>query len=321
MRKAFWTLLFCLMLTVPMHALAAETWPQKPITAYIPLGAGDSSDVFVRTITPHMEKFLGQSIILINKPGSGGAVALSALANAKPDGYTMSWANLPTLVTIPQMRKITYDPQKLSYIATPMQFEYILYSNAGSPIKSLKDLIEAARSKPGSIRYGAPGLGSTNHLGVAWLADKEKVNMVAVPFDGNPKAIAAVMGGHTEVVNTSTTASVSPYQAGLIQPLAVMSDHRIDLLPNVPTLKELGYDFSQYSCLGAVYPPNTPEHIRKRMEDAIKYAIEQPDVQEKARTALHAKIVFHDGKSYKELSDKYWKIWGDVLDLVGLKQK
>ena len=300
---------------------AAGAYPQKPITAYIPLGAGDSSDVFVRVITPHMEKFLGQPVILVNKPGSGGAVALAALANAKPDGYTMSWANLPTLSIQPQMRKLTYDPASLVYIATPMQYEYILYVNAESPCKSLADLVESARKAPGSIRYGTPGQGTTNHLGVAWLANRENVKMTAVPFEGNPKAISAVVGGHCEAVNTSVTASVSPYQAGLIRPLAVFSDFRIPMLPDTPTLKELGYDFSQYSCLGAVFPPHTPEAVRQRMEEAIKYAVEQPDVRERCAGTLQAKIVFRNGADYRKLCEDYWKIWGGVLDQVGLKRR
>ncbi|WP_300718713.1 tripartite tricarboxylate transporter substrate binding protein [uncultured Desulfovibrio sp.] len=301
-------------------AAAGADYPRKPVTVYIPLGVGDTADVFVRVITPYMEKFLGQPMILVNKPGSGGAVALAALANAPADGYTMSWANLPTLSIQPQMRKLTYDPRKLVYIATPMQYEYILYVSAKSPYKTLKDLVEAARKAPGKVRYGTPGLGTTNHLGVAWLANKENVRMTAVPFDGNPKAISAVVGGHCEAVNTSVTASISPYQAGLVRPLAVFSDFRIALLPDVPTLKELGYDFSQYSCLGAVFPPGTPDAVRQRMEDAIKYAIEQPDVQQRCAETLFAKIVFRNGAEYRALCEDYWTIWGDVLSLVGLKK-
>lgn len=302
-------------------AMAAGNYPQKPITAYIPLGVGDTADIFIRAITPHMEKFLGQPIILVNKPGSGGAVALASMANAAPDGYTMSWANLPTLAIQPQMRKLTYDPNKLVHIASPMQYEYILYSNAKSPYKTLKDLIEDARKNPGKIRYGTPGLGTTNHLGVAWLANKENVKMTAVPFDGNPKAISALLGNHCEAVDTSVTASVSPYQAGLLQPLAVFSDFRIPMLPDVPTLKELGYDFSQYSNLGAVFPEGTPENIRQRMEEAIKYAVEQPDVKKRCADTLYAKIHFLDGKEYEKKCQDYSKVWGNVLDLTGMKKK
>lgn len=315
-------ILLCLLLGLTGGAAqAADNWPQRPITVYIPLSAGDSSDLFVRLITPHMEKFLGQPIVLVNKPGSGGAVAIAALSRAEPDGYTMSWANLPTLSILPQMRKLTYDENDLVYVATPMQYEYILYVSSESPYKTLGDLVEAARKNPQAIRYGTPGQGTTNHLAMAWLASHEKVQMTNVPFEGNPKAISAMVGGHCEAVNTSVTASVSPYQAGLVRPLAVFSDFRISMLPDTPTLKELGYDFSQYSCMGAVYPAGTPEDIRQRMEDAIRFAVEQPDVRQRADETLHAKIVFHNGEEYRRLCEDYRQIWGQVLEEVGLKRE
>lgn len=320
-RTALLCLLACL-LALPMGtALAAQDYPTRPITVYIPLGAGDTSDIFIRTIAPYMEKFLGQPLVLVNKPGSGGATAISALQASKPDGYTMSWANLPTLVILPQMRQLVYDPTAFSYIATPMEFEYILFVKKDSPYNSLKDLLEAARKAPDSILYSNPGLGSTNHLGVAWLAHKENVQMRAVPFDGNPKAITAVMGGSATAVNTSTTAAVSAYQAGQLKPLVVMSNDRIALVPDTPTLKELGYNFSQYSCLGAVFPPGTPEPIRQKMEDAIRYAVEQPEVQKKITETLFARVVFRTGKEYKALCDQYREIWGNVLGMVDLKMK
>jgi len=308
----------CLLLGTVIAASAAGEYPQRPVTVFIPLGAGDTSDVFVRTISPHMEKFLGQSLVLVNKPGAGGATAITDLAAAKPDGYTMSWANLPTLSIQPQMRKLVYDSNKLTYIAVGMEYEYILYARKDAPFASLKEFIEHARKNP-DLPYATPGLGTTNHLAVAWLAAKENLKMLAVPFEGNPKAIAAVMGGHAAVGNTSTTAAISPYKAGEIKPLAVMSGERIAFVPDTPTLQELGYNFSQYSCLGAVFPPNTPEPVRKRMEDAIRYAVEQADVKKHAAETLQIRVLFRNGSDYRKLCQDYWKIWGEVLSMVGLK--
>ena len=304
---------------VTVSASAAD-YPSKPITVFLPLSAGGTTDVFVRTITPYMEKFLGQKMVLINKPGSGGAVALSALSRAKPDGYTMSWANLPTLVTIPQMRKLTYNPKDLVYVASPMHYDYILYVRSDAPWNTLQELIDYARQNPGKVAYGTPGLGTTNHLGVAWLANHEKVKMKPIPFKGNPKSVAAVLGGHVKACNTSTTASVSSFKAGKLKPLAIMSDKRIPLTPETKTLKEMGYDFSQFSCLGAVFPKGTPENIRKKIQDAIKYAVSQADVQKKAQEELYVSIDYLDGKAYRELCDQYWSIWGNILDNVGLKK-
>ena len=321
MKKVTALVIGCLVLALcgAVPVLGAD-YPSRPITAYIPLPAGGTSDVFVRTIAPYMEKYLGKPLVLVNKPGSGGAVAVSALNRAKPDGYTFSWANLPTLVTIPQMRKLTYDPKQFVYIASPMHYDYILYVRNDSPFNSLKELIEYARKNPGKVTYRTPGLGTTNHLGVAWLANYEKVQMRPIPFKGNPKSIAAVLGGHVTFCNTSTTASVSAYKSGRLKPLAIMSANRIKLTPETKTLKEMGYPFSQFSCLGAVFPKGTPEAMRKKIEEAIKYAVSQPEVRKKAEDELYVSIDFLDGQQYRQLCDRYWKIWGDILEEVGLKK-
>ena len=320
--KKLLVILLCLLVSAMMVSSAlADGYPsKKPITVYIPLSAGGTTDVFVRTIAPYMEKVLGQKMVLINKPGSGGAVAISALSKADPDGYTMSWANLPTLVTIPQMRKLTYNPKDLVYVASPMHYDYILYVKKDAPWNTLAELIDFARKNPGKVTYGTPGLGTTNHLGVAWLANHEKVKMTPIPFKGNPKSVAGVLGGHVKACNTSTTASVSSYRAGKLKALAIMSANRIPLTPDTKTLKEMGYDFSQFSCLGAVFPKGTPEEARKKMEEAIKFAVEQADVMKKSKEEFYISIDFLDGKKYRALCDDYWNIWGDILKEVGLKK-
>ncbi|MGD8561027.1 MAG: tripartite tricarboxylate transporter substrate binding protein [Desulfarculaceae bacterium] len=321
MKRTFLLIMSCLIaLCLGSGAAMAADYPKKPVTAYIPLPAGGTTDVFVRTIAPYMEKSLGKKLILVNKPGSGGAVALSALNKAKPDGYTFSWANLPTLTTIPQMRKLTYNPDDFVYIASPMHYDYILYVKKDAPWNTLAEFVTYARKNPGKVTYGTPGLGTTNHLGVAWLANKEKVKMRPVPFKGNPKSVAAVLGGHVSACNTSTTASVSAYKAGKIKPLAILSATRIPLTPDTKTLKEMGYDFFQYSCLGAVFPKGTPEAMRKKLEQAIKYAVDQPAVQKKAKEELFVSIDFLGGKDYLKRRNQYYKIWGDILKEVGLKK-
>lgn len=310
-----------LLLPVLVSSAQAEDYPKKPITCYIPLSAGGTSDVFVRTLKPYMEEYLGQKLILINKPGSNGAIAVTALSKADPDGYTMSWANLPTLVTHPQMRDLQYNPQDLVYVASAMHYDYIFYVREDAPWDTLQEFIDYVKENQGTVTYGTPGIGSTNHLAVAWLADKEKLDMRAVPFKGNPKSIAAVLGGHVTACNTSTTASVSAYKAGKLKPLAVMSASRIDLIPETRTLQEMGYDFYQFSCLGALLPPGTPEKIRDKLEAAIKYAVQKKEVIQKAKDPLYVSIDYKDGEKYKELANEYWDIWGGILDQLGLKKQ
>jgi tripartite-type tricarboxylate transporter receptor subunit TctC len=181
--------------------------------------------------------------------------------------------------------------------------------------------MEAARNAPDTLTYSTPGNGTTNHLAMEWLSKREGIKMRAVPFQGNPQSISAVLGGHISAVNASTAAAVSSHKAGLLKPLVVLSEKRIDLVPDTMTLREKGYDFYQYSNLGAVFPPKTPEEYRKKMEDAIRYAVEKKNVQEKVANELFISIDFKSGTEYKAKISEYREIWGRVLDDVGLKMK
>ncbi|MBN2395378.1 MAG: tripartite tricarboxylate transporter substrate binding protein [Candidatus Atribacteria bacterium] len=299
-------------------SVIAQDYPLKPIKSLIPLSAGGTSDIVARALAPYMEEYLGQPLVLINKPGANGTLAVAEVAQSEPDGYTFGWANLPTLVIHSQLTELPYDPEELEFIATAMPFEYVVLVRKDASWNTWEEFIQYAKSNPGKITYGVPGLGSTNHLALEFVAMKENIQWEPVPFPGNPEAIAAVLGGHVNACNTSTTAAVSTVQSGEMKPLIVLSDKRINLIPDIPTILEKGYDFYQYSCLGAVLPPNTPEAIRLKLEQAIEYACNQDDIQEKAKNNFFVTIDFKNGSEYRELATKYYKIWGDVLRQVGL---
>lgn len=322
-KKLSWIALSMVMVAIlGLNSISfAGSYPEKPINVIIPLSAGGTTDIVVRTLAPHMEKFLGQPLVMLNKPGANGSIAIAELAGKKPDGYHFAWSNLPTVVTQPQMLDLTYDAKKLVYVASPMFYEYILYVRADAPWNTLKEFLDYAKEHPGEVTYGTPGIGSTNHLAMEWLGNKEGIKWRAVPFKGNPESISALLGGHITAINTSTSASVSTYQAGKIKPLAILSNKRVALMPDVPTLRDLGYDFDQYSNLGALLPEGTPEEIRQRLEDAIKYACEQPEVLKQAQETLYVTIDFKNGKEYRDLCDQYWTVWGDIMAKLDLLKK
>ncbi|MCD6575492.1 tripartite tricarboxylate transporter substrate binding protein [Candidatus Aerophobetes bacterium] len=296
----------------------AKEYPTKPIKGIISLSAGGTTDIVARTLAPYMEKYLGQPVVLINEPGANGTIAVADVARRKPDGYVFGWCNLPTLVIHSQMRDLPYDPKKFVYVASPMPYEYIVFVRSDAQWNTWEEFIDYAKKHPRMITYGVPGLGSTNHLAMEYIAMKEGIEWHAVPFKGNPESIAAVIGGHVDACNTSTTAAVSAYQAGKIKPLIVLSKKRISLVPNTPTLLEKGYDFYQFSCMGAILPPGTPEYARSKLEKAIEYACNVPEVKERAKKTLFVTIDFKNGAEYRELAEKYYKVWGDILRQVGL---
>lgn len=307
-----------LLLFVGSLTVLAQEYPTKPIKGLIPLSAGGTSDIVARTLAPYMEEYLGQPLVLTNKPGANGTLAVAEVAQAKPDGYTFGWANLPTLVIHSQLRELPYDPNALEYIASPMPYEYFVLVQKDSQWKTWEDFIQYAKEHPRMITYGVPGLGSTNHLALEYVAMKEELEWHPVPFAGNPEAIAAVLGGHVDACNTSTTAAVSAIQSGDLRPLIVLSSKRISLVPDTPTILEKGYDFYQFSCMGAILPPGTPENIRVKLEGAIEFACSQEEVQEKAENSLFVTIDYKNGEEYRELANQYYTIWGDILKQVGL---
>ena len=323
MRKLIVLLLVIfLILTVSSFSLAASNdYPTKPIKGIISLSAGGTTDIVARTLAPYMEEYLGQPLVLINTPGANGTIAVADVAKRKPDGYTFGWCNLPTLVIHSQLRDLPYDAKELEYVASPMPYEYMVLVRSDAPWKTWEDFIKYAKEHPRMIVYGTPGLGSTNHLALEYVAMQEDIEWNPIPFKGNPESIAALLGGHVDACNTSTTAAVSALQSGEVRPLIVLSNKRLNLCPDVPTIMEKGYDFYQYSCMGAIFPPGTPEHIRTKLEEAIKYACSKQEVKEKAEKSLFVTIDFKPGSEYRELAERYYKVWGDVLRQVGILKK
>jgi tripartite-type tricarboxylate transporter receptor subunit TctC len=312
-------IIISLMLLVGRLAIGAqEEYPTKPVKGIISLSAGGTTDIVARTLAPYMEEYLGQPLVLINTPGANGTIAVADVAKRNPDGYTFGWCNLPTLVIHSQLRELPYDAKELGYVASPMPYEYMVLVRNDAPWKTWEDFIKYAQEHPRMIVYGTPGLGSTNHLALEYVAMQEGIEWNPIPFKGNPESIAALLGGHVDACNTSTTAAVSALQSGEVRPLIVLSNKRLNLCPDVPTIMEKGYDFYQYSCMGAIFPPGTPEYIRTKLEEAIKYACSKQEVKEKAEKSLFVTIDFKPGVEYRELAERYYKVWGDVLRQVGI---
>jgi len=274
------------MLLVGSLAIGAqEEYPTKPIKGIISLSAGGTTDIVARTLAPFMEEYLGQPLVLINTPGANGTIAVADVAKRKPDGYTFGWCNLPTLVIHSQLRDLPYDAKELEYVASPMPYEYMVLVRNDAPWKTWEDFIKYAKEHPRMIVYGTPGLGSTNHLSLVYVAMKEGIEWNAIPFKGNPESIAALLGGHIDACNTSTTAAVSALQSGEVRPLIVMSNNRLNLCPDIPTILEKGYDFYQYSCMGAIFPPGTPEYIELNLKKQLNMLVVNKKLKKKPKKA------------------------------------
>lgn len=258
------------------HWVQAQDYPTRAITLLISMAPGAGTDVLARIIAQSATKILGQEIIPVNRPGGGGAVAAGILANSKGDGYTLLSLTSSTLTSTPHLEQVPYDP--LKDIVPIIQFGYITsacFVRSDSPHKSLKDLIDFARKNPGNVSYGIPGIGTIPHLAIEYVVQEEKVNIAIIPFSGSTPAMTALLGGHVSGCGSSTSGFVQQLKAGKVRVLATTADKRIEVVPSVPTLVELGYPYGAFiETYLIAAPKGTPPDIVKRLEGVFGKAME-----------------------------------------------
>ncbi len=263
---------------IPASALGQATFPNKPISFVLPWGPGTGLDLWHRAICEAAGKILGQPMVLENKVGGSGTAAPAAMAAlAKPDGYTV--AHIPiTIFRFPFMQKTTYDPLKdFTYIIHQSGFLFGTYVKSDSPFKTFKDMIDYARANPGALTYGTAGAGTSLHIGMEQIAQREGIKWTMVPFTQGLDA--QVLGGH--IMAAANSAQWWPYtDAGQIRVLVVWTEQRNVRLPDVPTLKELGMPFVFDSPFGIAGPKGMDPAIVKKLHDAFKEAMTDPRAQE-----------------------------------------
>ncbi len=320
-RKVFICLLAMgLMVATSGHLLAAE-YPKKPVKLIINFSAGGTTDFASRLMISKAPEVLGQALICMNKPGAGGTLGVSEVARSKKDGYTIGTCNMPAVAIIPQIRKVPYKPfEDLVQIAAVMPYEYGLMVKGDSPWKTWEDLVDHIKKNPGKVTYGSPGTGTTNHLVTARVGKELGFDWKHVPFQGGVKETAALLGGHVDVINNTTASVASSIKAGKIRVLMVTSEYRFSLCPDVPTMKEKGFDFSQISYMSIIGPAGMPDAARAKIEEAFKAAVEDKGVLKgTGKLDLHPKYM--SGKEYTALLKKLSKEWGALLPELDIKIK
>lgn len=262
---------------VPDPARAQAAFPSKPITMLIPFAAGGSTDITARALAAAAEKTLGQPVVVVNRPGATGAVALSELAKAAPDGHTIAAINEIAVAIAPHMQKVTFDPMKAF---TPIM-NYGVYTtfiavSAESPFKTLKDLIDYAKANPKIVTVGVPGIGASAHLGMSRLAAENKMEITFVPFPGGAPATAALLGRHVSVASAS--GEVLPHvKAGRLRVLAMFEDSKLKDFPEMQTVRELGYAWSLNSWVGLGGPAGMDTATTTKLFDAFRRAMDSAE--------------------------------------------
>ena len=267
--KKLTTMLVAGLATVGLAMTASAEYPEKPITFVIPYSAGGSSDTLVRGMQPFLEKALGATIVPKNVTGGGGAVGMSqALFSSRNDGYTVT---LPSnaVFGLQGLGNVPWKYTDFDTVARIITEDYSITVRADAPWKTLKEFIEYSKAHPGEVKMGFSGFGSSTHIVAAAFAQHFGLDFKFVPYKGGAKTVAATMGGHIDVNTHHPAETKAGVDAGKMRVLAVMGAKRSNLYPDVPTMKELGYDWEMYQWRGVAMPKGVPAEVKDKWAKAM----------------------------------------------------
>ncbi|MGY4827717.1 tripartite tricarboxylate transporter substrate binding protein [Sphaerotilaceae bacterium SBD11-9] len=307
-------------LATPFGSAQAQAYPSKPITLIVPWPAGGSTDRHHRALAEIASKYLGQNIIIENKPGAGGTLGPGTMAlTAKPDGYTISQYPMGML-RLPHMQKVPWSPiNDFTFIIGVSGYTFGFVVKADSPYKSFKDYIEAARKKPGEIDYGSTGIGTSPHLLLEELSANAGVKLNHVPFKGNADLMQALLGGHV-MAGSDASGWDKFVDNGQMRLLVTFGDKRTQRWPQVPTAKDLGYNVVGQSPYGLVGPKGMDPAIVKTLHDAFKKAMDDPKHKEVLAT-LNQDMWYRSGEDYKSWAIATYAKDKLLIDRLGLSAK
>lgn len=261
----------------------AQSWPTKPIKFIVPYPPGGGTDVIARIVQEPLAKELGQQVIIDNRGGAGGSIGSALAAQSPSDGYTVLFTLSSHTINPSFYPRLPFDTEKdFSPVVTIASLPQILVANPNFPAKNVKEVIDMAKAKPGSVSYASVGNGSPGHLAGAMMATDAGVDMVHIPYRGGGPAITDVIAGQVPLLWVSIPAAAQFVKSGKVKALAVSTLKRSAVFPDVPTMSESGFkDFEVDSWYAMFVPANTPKPIIERLNKAALKVLAQPEVKEK----------------------------------------
>lgn len=291
----------------------AYAWPDRPIELIVGFAAGGGTDLTARTLATYMEKELGQSVVVVNKPGASGGLGLSYVARAKPDGYTLGMTNMPGLLTLAIERKVDFSFDSFAYLATLVRDPSAFSVKADSPYTSLKQLIDDARKRPGELTYASTGVGTDDHLAMVLFNTETESEFNHVPFNGAAPMRNAVLGGHA-TIGGMNLGEAMPYQGSKLRILAQASEKRSPLAPDVPTFAEQGVNLVFASERGVVAPKGIPKEVEEKISGALKKIATDPKFQD-AMLKQFTEMDYLPGEAWqarlKEADKRFRTLWAN----------
>ncbi|MCO5338869.1 Bug family tripartite tricarboxylate transporter substrate binding protein [Delftia tsuruhatensis] len=270
---------------LPMSVSAADAaWPSRPIRVVVSYPAGGVSDVVARALGEKLAARLGQPVVVDNKAGAGGAIGLDLVAKAAPDGYTLGFSSISPLTLSPHLGKPLFDPQRdLVPVTSVMYSPVLLLGTARSTAADFNALVAQAKAQPGEVRWATAGLASLGHIMLEQIMHASQVRITHIPYKGGGQQLNDGLSAQFEVLSTNAGPAVLQHiKAGKFKALAVGAPPRLESLPGVPTLAELGYKSANMtSVFGIFAPAGTPAPVLQKLNAEINQVLAQPDMRAK----------------------------------------
>lgn len=311
--KLISTLVAVLVLAWVWPVLAAD-FPAKEVQIIVPWAAGGATDLIFRALAVPTEKYLGKAVIVVNRPGGGGAVGYTEAAQASPDGHTLVSAITP-LTIMPHQVKTAFTYKSFDPVLNVSTDPSMFLARPDAPWKDLKEFINYAKQNPNMVTVGNSGAGGGVHLVALAFEKAAGVKFNHIPFSGGGPSVTALLGGHINVVSVSPPEGISQVQAGKLKILALFADKRLAMFPDAPTVKEQGINFSMGMWRGLAAPKGTPPDVIKKLNDAFKKGMDDPAFKKSAED-MAVTIHYLGPEDFGKLMASEDKVYADLVKEV-----
>jgi len=299
----------------------AQPYPSRPIKMILPFGPGSGTDINARALADELRKDLGETIVIENRPGASGFIAVEAVAKAPPDGYTLLFTATTTHSINPSLfRKLPYDPEKdFTPVAGLGEAYYFLIVNSEHPARTVQDLVAWLKANPGKASYGW-GATVSQVTGAAFLG-RVGATAVGVPYKSSPQAVVDLVGGQISFMFQDITSVLAQAQSGRVRAIATTSPHRIAKMPDVPLMHEAGLsDFRANAYVGIFAPAGTPEAIVRRLNAAVVKAQKAGDLAKKLESCCETyMLVTETPEAFGEYVRRERALWAERIAAAGIK--